>query len=448
MRVFCGIDWASDHHDVALVDHDGALVARARISDDAAGLQQLLNLLANHGDTENSPIPVAIETSRGLLVACLHATNRPVYAINPMAASRYRDRHAVARRKSDHLDAMVLANILRTDRSAHRPLPDNSELAQAIAVLARAQQDAVWNRTQAGNKLRSHLREYFPGFLVAFQHTREGLCLPVARVVLAAAPTPAHAAKLTRAQLRSLLKKAGRQRGIEAEADRLHEAFRLPQMRQLPQVEQAMGCQTLALLRQFEAACTSADDLTAAAVASFDTHPDAEIITSLPGLGSLTGARVLAEIGDDRSRFTDAKGPKPSPGPHQSPGRPAKASRLWPAASRTSGSPLSATSGPSPPCPHPGPAPTTTADERPETATPPPNATSSTDCSAASTTASSNACATTKRPPSHPPRRPIHPSPLDSTTASDRAGQPVAISTAGSTRAPKRIDTEITSSGP
>ncbi|MFF3663568.1 IS110 family RNA-guided transposase [Streptomyces olivochromogenes] len=310
MRVFCGIDWASDHHDVALIDHDGALVARTRIGDDATGLQQLLVLLTEHGDTENSPIPVAIETSRGLLVACLRATRRPVFAINPMAASRYRDRHAVARKKSDHLDAMVLANILRTDRAAHRSLPDDSELAQAIAVLARAQQDAVWNRTQAGNKLRSHLREYFPGFLAAFQHTREGLCLPIARVVLAAAPTPAHAAKLTRAQLRSLLKKADRQRGIEAEADRLREAFQITQMRQLPKVEQAMGHQTLALLRQLEAACTSADDLTAAAVASFDTHPDAEIITSLPGLGSLTGARVLAEIGDDRSRFTDAKGLK------------------------------------------------------------------------------------------------------------------------------------------
>lgn len=119
---------------------------------------------------------MAIETSRGLLVACLRATRRPVFAINPMAASRYRDRHAVARKKSDHLDAMVLANILRRDRAAHRSLPDDSELAQAIAVLARAQQDAVWNRTQAGNKLRSHLREYFPGFLAAFQHTREGLC--------------------------------------------------------------------------------------------------------------------------------------------------------------------------------------------------------------------------------------------------------------------------------
>ena len=81
-------------------------------------------------------------------------------------------------------------------------------------------------------------------------------------------------------------------------------------MRQLPLVEQAMGRQTLALLRQLDAACASADDLEQAAVASFNQHPDAGIITSFPGLGPLTGARVLAEIGDDRSRFQDAKGLK------------------------------------------------------------------------------------------------------------------------------------------
>ncbi|MFI2041427.1 IS110 family transposase [Streptomyces bottropensis] len=305
--VFCGIDWASDHHDVALVSGDGTLLARARIGDDAPGLQQLLDLLAAHGDTPEDPIPVAIETSRGLLVACLRATERPVYAINPMAAARYRDRYSVARKKSDHLDAMVLANILRTDAAAHRTLPRDSELAKATAVLARAQQDAVWDRTQAGNKLRSHLHSYFPGFLAAAGHHREGLCHPIARTLLAAAPTPARAARLTRAQLRALAKKAGRQRGIEAEADRLHTALRLPQMRQLPLVEEAMGRQTLALLRQLEAACSSADDLAAATTESFEKHPDAEIITSFPGLGPLTGARVLAEIGDDRSRFAAAR---------------------------------------------------------------------------------------------------------------------------------------------
>jgi transposase len=310
MEVFCGIDWAEDHHDIALVDLDGQLLARRRIGDDAAGLAQLLELLAEHGDTPDDPVPVAIETPRGLLTACLRATGRPVYPINPMAVARYRDRHTVSGGKSDHGDSVVLASVLRTDRHAHRPLPADSELAQAIAVLARAQQDAVRDRTTAHNKLRSHLREYYPGFLAAFAAARGGITRPEARAILAAAPTPAAAVQLTLTQLRALLKKAGRSRGIDTEATRLREAFRAPQMRQLPLVEAAMGRQALALPGQLNAACTAADDLEQAATESFNLHPDAGIITSFPGLGALTGARVLAEIGDDRSRFQDAKGLK------------------------------------------------------------------------------------------------------------------------------------------
>jgi transposase len=310
MDIYCGIDWAEDHHDIALVNDDGKLLARCRISDDAAGLAALMGLLAEHGDTAADPIPAAIETPRGLLVAALRATGRKVYPVNPMAVARYRDRHSVSGGKSDPGDAVVLASVLRTDLHIHRPLPQDSELAQAIAVLARAQQDAVWDRTQACNKLRSHLREYFPGFLHAFSSKEDGIMRPEARLILAAAPTPAAAAQLTEDQLRGLLKQAGRQRGINAEAARLRNAFHLRQMRQLPLVEDAMGKQTQALLRQLDAACTSADDLEQAATQSFNQHPDAEIITSFPGLGALTGARVLAEIGDDRSRFTDAKGLK------------------------------------------------------------------------------------------------------------------------------------------
>src|SRR6185369_7250154 len=115
---------------------------------------------------------------------------------------------------------------------------------------------------------------------------------------------------LTVTQLRGILKKAGRSRGLDTEAARLHEAFRAGQMRQLPLVEQAMGRQALALPGQLDAACAAADDLEHAVTQSFNLHPDAGIITSFPGLGALTGARVLAEIGDDRSRFQDAKGLK------------------------------------------------------------------------------------------------------------------------------------------
>src|SRR6476659_3877103 len=243
VRAFCGIDWAEDHHDVALVDADGTLIAKRRISDDVAGFGMLLQLLADAGDSGDAPIPLAIETGRGLLVACLRATGRQVFPINPMAVSRYRDRHSVARKKSDAGDALVLAHILRTDRAAHRPLPADSELAQAIAVLARAQQDAVWERTCAHNKLRSLLREYYPAILAAFADKRGGILRPEARAVLAAASTPAAAAKLTTAQLRKLLTAAGRQRGIAPEAQRLQTVLRGEYLRPPPLVEDALGAQ-------------------------------------------------------------------------------------------------------------------------------------------------------------------------------------------------------------
>jgi transposase len=307
LEVFCGIDWAEAHHDVALINGEGTLIAKRRISDDAAGFAALIMLLADAGDSAEDPIPVAIETSRGLLVACLRATGRKVYAINPLAVSRYRDRYSVARKKSDAGDALVLANILRTDLAAHRPLPADSELAQAIAVLARAHQDAVWERTCAHNKLRSLLREYYPALLNAFTDQRGGLLRPEARALLAAAPTPRAAAQLTITQLATLLRHAGRHRGIDTEAARLQQILHTEHLHQLPLVEDAFGRQALALLRALNTAATNAEDLAAATIEHFDKHPDAEIITSLPGLGSLTGARVLAEIGDDRSRFTNAR---------------------------------------------------------------------------------------------------------------------------------------------
>ncbi len=105
--IYCGIDWAERTHDVALVDDSGQLLAKRHITDDAAGYRILLDLLAEYGDTEENPIPVAIETSRGLLVAVLRTGKRKVFAINPMAAARYRDRHSVSRKKSHPGDALV-----------------------------------------------------------------------------------------------------------------------------------------------------------------------------------------------------------------------------------------------------------------------------------------------------------------------------------------------------
>jgi hypothetical protein len=277
---------------------------------------------------------------------------------------------------------------------------------------------------------------------------------PEARTILAAAPAPAAAAALTPARLRSLLRKAGRSRGIDTEAARLHEAFRAPQMRQLPLVEAAMGRQALALLRQLDAACTAAEDLEQAVTESFNQHPDAGIITSFPGLGALTGARVLAETGDDRSRFSDAKGLKAYAGAapvtrasgktksvtHRrvKNNRLAAAGYIWAFAALTASPGARAHYDRR-----------KTAGDRHAL----PSATCSDASSAACTTAWPPASTTTRPPPSPPPQT-KPPRQLDNLTASDVSSPPAAASKPKTSYACDRassrqpIREEVTGSGP
>ncbi len=306
MTVYCGIDWADDHHDLALVNQDGVVLAKRRISDDSAGLAELLELPTAHGDCAEQPIEVAIETSSGLLVACLR-TSRPVFAINPLAASRYRGRTSVSGKKDDHADAVVLANILRTDRHAHRQLPQDSDSAQALAVLARAQQEAVWERTMAHNKLRAVLQQFFPAVLALVAGKRGGLLRPEVRTLLSAAPTPTEAAALSIVRLQTVLRRAGREQRLLEQAQLMREVLTAPAMRQPPAVEAAFAHQVLAAVRRLETACYNAEHLGGLLVDAFDQHPAAKVIRSFPGLGDITGARLLGEIGDDPNRFADAR---------------------------------------------------------------------------------------------------------------------------------------------
>jgi transposase len=298
------------------------LVAKRRIGESAAGFRQLLELLAENGQRSDVPIPIpiagAIETAKGLLPAALRAAVYQLFPINPLAVSRYRDRYVVSRAKSDPGDALVLANILRTDLAAHRPLPADSEFAASIRVLARAQQDAVWDRQQAANKLRSLLREYYPSLLATF----EDLTSSDARATLGLAPTQAAVKKLRRSSLRAALIRAGRQRNIDYQVDRILAGLRGEQYRQPDLIEQAMGQSALAHLRALNTAVANAVELEHALGEAFSQHPDAAIITSFPGLGTVLGARILGEIGDDRTRFTDAKALKAFAAPRRAPERP------------------------------------------------------------------------------------------------------------------------------
>jgi transposase len=301
--VYLGIDWAEDHHDLCLLDEVGERLAASRVPDGVEGLRRLHELVALHADSADVVV-VGIETDRGLLVQGLVASGYAVYAINPYAVSRYRDRHTTSGGKSDRGDAKILADLVRTDRHNHRQIAGDSDLAEAVKVLARAHQNLLWARQRHVNQLRSALREFYPAMLEAFG---TDLASRDALVVLSLAPTPQEGSRLTRARIRAALARAGRQRNLDVTAIAIHTALASQQLLPPARLSAAYGLTvraSVALLRQFN---IEIDELEAELVASFEGHPDAEILCSLPGLGSVLGARVLAEFGDDPTRYKDAR---------------------------------------------------------------------------------------------------------------------------------------------
>ena len=205
--------------------------------------------------------------------------------------------------KSDPGDAIVLAHILRTDRHQHRSMPAMSETASAVKVLARQHQEAIWARQHTVNRLRSLLVEYYPNALKAFPNLTHRAAL----TVIAAAPAPASAARLTVNKTVALLRRCGRgdRDGLAAQivAD-----LTAPALRQPRAVEEAFARATVGLVSVVSAMEAAITELETAMTTEFDRHPQAALLRSAPGLGPVLAARVLGEVGDDPNRFASADG--------------------------------------------------------------------------------------------------------------------------------------------
>jgi transposase len=300
--IYVGIDWAEAHHDICVEDEAGQVLIRGRVPEGIEGLERIHEMLGAHAE-EPSEVVIGIELDRGLLVGALVASGYEVHAVNPLAVSRYRDRLTPAGAKSDPGDARVLAEGMRTDRHLHREVAGDTEAAEAIKVLARAHQNLIWTRQRIGNQLRSVLREFYPGAL----HTFGDLTSVDAVAVLAVAPTPTVGRSLTKAKVRKVLGAGGRKLRLDERATEVVEGLRVPQLGAPPLVEDAFGHQVASLVAILGTLRAQIAELRLELERSFEGHPDAEIITSLPGLSSVLGARVLAEFGDDRTRYTDAR---------------------------------------------------------------------------------------------------------------------------------------------
>ena len=271
--LFVGDDWAEDHHDVEIQDESGHRLAKARLPEGVAGMGRLHALLGEHLDSDADSGQVAVGSVSGA--------------------------------KSDAADAHTLADMVRTDRHQLRPVAGDTELAEAIKVVARAHKTLIWERTRHVQRLRNALREFFPAALEAFDDLTSGDALEL----LGKAADPAAAARLNRAQITAALRRAGR-RHVAERAEQIQSALRGEHLTQPPTITAAYAATVrsqVAVLITLNAEITT---MQGEVEAHFGQHPAAEVYLSQPGLGAILGARVLSEFGDDPARYADAKARK------------------------------------------------------------------------------------------------------------------------------------------
>jgi transposase len=303
--IFVGVDWAEAHHDVHVEDEDGKRLGGGRLPEGVEGIARFHELVGDHVEKPGEVV-IGIETDRGLFVTALVAAGYEVFAVNPMSTSRYRDRHSTSGAKSDPGDAKVLADMVRTDRHNHRPVAADTETVQVVKVLARTHQTMVWSRTRQTNLLRSTLREFYPAALVAFDNLASGDALEV----LGMAPTPELGKTLSLSKIAAALRRGGRQRRIDDRAAEIQGALRSEQLASPAAVSRAMGASVTASVAVIASMVASIETLAEELEAAFEQHPDAKVVLSLPGLGTILGARVLGEFGDEPNRYCTAKSRK------------------------------------------------------------------------------------------------------------------------------------------
>ena len=308
MRLFVGDDWAEDHHDVELMDASGRRLAKARLPEGVAGMARLHAMVAEQigdADPDGVEVVVGIETDRGPWVQALVAAGYMVFGVNPLQASRYRERHGVSGAKSDAADAHMLADMVRTDSHQLREVAGDSAQAEAVKAVTRIHKTLIWERTRHTQRLRHTLREYFPAALEAFEDLDAADTLEL----LVKAPDPASAAKLTISQISAALNRS-RRKHVAAQAAAIQAALRTEHLGQPAVVTAAYAASTRALGAVLATLNEQVKILQGQVEAHFGQHPAAEIILSQPGLGPILGARVLAEFGDDPERYATAKARK------------------------------------------------------------------------------------------------------------------------------------------
>ena len=293
---FVALDWATDHHDIAVVDRHGALVAEFRFAHTAAGWAEFGEKVKPYAGA-----PLALETSSGPAVDQLLQRGWSVYPVNPKAAERYRERKAPSGDKADRPDAWSLADALRTDGHAWRKLIPQDEATALLRALCRDEIGLIEQRTLLVNQLMAALREFYPAALEAFADWTQ----PYAWALVIQFPTP------------TALQQAGQRRWEKfLHTHRLWRPSTAPERLKifatanaLPASAPIVAAKSLlavSLVKVMQALQSQIEEYRRRIQETFQRHPDQEIFGSLPGAGPVLGPRLLGELGSAREVYPDA----------------------------------------------------------------------------------------------------------------------------------------------
>ena len=290
---FAGFDWASEEHDVVVLDRAGQIAAQFSFTDGAEGWQDFRQRMAKF-----PAVAVIVETSSGVLVERLLDSGIAVFPVHPVAAKRFRQRHAPSGVKDNVLDAWSLADALRLDGHLWKPLQPDNPLLQELRLLTRDEIHLIQQRTALINQLRQALHEYYPIALQAF----DNWTLPAAWEFVIRFPTPQalHQAGRRRWEkflhAHDLARPETYQRRLELFSQALQFTSSSALSNAKSRLAVALAKQLQLLEKQLRSYRNCIDDL-------FGQHQDHHVFKSLPGVGPKLAPRLLSECGDRRERF-------------------------------------------------------------------------------------------------------------------------------------------------
>lgn len=294
--VFVGIDWGNAQHQFCVLDGAGRLLEQGKLSHDVAGVDELRSRLRRHAPI----VGIAIERSEGLLVDALQAQDHRLFCVSPKLSARARERYRLAPSKSDAFDAFVLADSLRHEHRHWRPLAVPSPLLAELRALTRDRERLVWNQRDVENRLRAIVQAYHPGVLHLFSSLDRDITLAFLRDY----PTPGQASRVGDARMAAFCARHGYSGRTRPEV--LVHRLRTNLLSASAGTTAGKAFTALLFVDQLELLNTQVRVVTSRIQARLAEHPDAVIFLSFPGMGQVTAATMLAEMGEDRARFPTA----------------------------------------------------------------------------------------------------------------------------------------------